>query len=211
MSKTTTYDENVKIWKDEYSKILEVCDKYLEFSREYGFDDIRDMRTSALNHLLLIEWYEKYGIKLIHDRDSRPAQYTWFKYNEYCNFNKFGDAEGDKESGSGKFISWSDDGRQPKDEWLFCISFPTGAYIFGRDYDYQQPLFREFFDELKSFQPDFSDSHNSCLYWKLENTRDVFDSFNTILRKYQDKNRGELKKRQADKLRKELEKLEAES
>jgi hypothetical protein len=84
----------------------------------------------------------------------------------------------------------------------------SGAYIFGQDYGYQQQLFQDFFKELQSYKPDYSDSHNSSLYWKLENSKPIFDNFSNILEKYRKRNASELKQREVDKLRKQLQKVE---
>ena len=205
-----TYDDNVAIWKEAYTKVLKACEKYPDFDNKYSFRDIRDMAISAKGHLMLIDWYEKYGLKISHDHN--PAQYNFFKYGEYIVFNYFNDAQAEKDSGNGgKYISWPDDDRQPKNEWLLNISFPTGAYIFGQDYDYQQDLFQEFIKELKSYKPDYSDTVNKSFYWKLENAKGILENFNDILKKYHEKNRGEFDKRKAAKLRKELEQLESKS
>jgi len=203
----STYDDNVKLWKKAYTEIAKVCDKYPDFD-VYNFRDIRDMQTSAKDHLLLIDWYEKYGLKLSHDH--KPYSYNYFKMSEYLSFNYFGNAEKEKNLGSGRFISWSDDDRQPKDEWLLNISFSTGAYIFGDDYEYQQQLFQDFIKELKSYNPDYSDTPNKSFYWKLENVKPIYEEFSGILNKYRERNQSELKTRQAEKMRRELAELEAE-
>jgi len=201
-----TYDDNIEIWKKAYQNILEACEKYQNFDNKYSFYDIDTMRHSAKNHLLLIEWYEKYGLKLSHDY--KPMQYHHFKVNEYMAFSYFQDGDNDKDNRVGKYISWSDDGRQPSNEWLLCISFPTGAYIFGEDYAGQQQLFQSFISELKSYNPDYSDTVNKSFYWKLENAKSVFEDFSDVLQKYRERNKSELNKRKAEKLRKELEALE---
>ncbi len=187
-----TYDDNVKIWKKAYQEVAKVCDKYSKEFERYtsDFGDIKEMEYKAKNHLMLIEWYEKYGLKLPHDL--KPYRVRHLRL------------------GNGYSISWSDDGRQPMNEWCMKIGFPTGAYIFGQDYDYQRQLFQDFFKELQSYKPDYSDSHNNSLYWKLENAQPIFDNFSSILKKYHDRNASELKQREADKLRKQLEKVEQE-
>lgn len=202
----SNYDENVKKWKKAYTEILDATDNYQDFDNLFGFRDIRDIRSSAKDHLLLIEWYENYGLKL--DHDNKPYSHNHIKYSEYIHFDYFRDAEAEKERGSGRFISWSDDGRQLKHEWLFGISFPTGAYIFGDDYKGQQQLFQDFIQELKGFKPDYSDTVNKSFYWKLENAKSIFEKFNTILQKYRDRNHSEFNARKAERLREELAKLE---
>lgn len=203
---SNTYEENVKIWKEAYSSILAECDKYPNFDNQYSFRDIDTMRTSAKGHLMLIDWYEKYGLKISHDYN--PERYDYIDLGKYTTFNHFGNGEHDKAKGSGRFISWSDDGRQPKDEWLLNISFSTGAYIFGEDYEGQQQVFQDFISELKSYNPNYSDTVNESFYWKLENAKPIFDEFKSILNKYHDLNRLELNKRKAERLKKELAELE---
>lgn len=206
-----TYDDNVKMWKDAYTDVLAVCSKYGSFDNKYSsdFDDIHRMEVSAKDHLLLIEWYEKYGLKI--DHSNKPYSYNHFTLGDYMRFSHFNDAQAEKDSGKGgRYISWPDDDRQPKNEWLFEISFSTGPFIFGDDYDGQRQLFQDFFKELQSYKPDYSDSHNNNLYWKLENAKPIYDEFNAILRKYRERNTAELKQREAARLRKELTKIESE-
>jgi hypothetical protein len=163
---------------------------------------------NAKDHLMLIEWYEKYGLKIEHDH--KPYSYNYFKIDDYQGFSRYGDAAKEKAEGSGRYISWPDNDKQPKNEWLFSISFSTGAYIFGEDYDGQKQLFQDFFNELKSYNPDYLDSMNKSLYWKLENAKPIFDKFYTILKKYQELNIADLKRREANKLREKLAKLDSE-
>ena len=200
---------NQKEIKKAYQDILAVCEKYSNLSNsDYALNDIQEMAEKAKNHLLVVEWQEKYGIELSHD--ARPFTTDFMRINDYVSFCYFGDAAGDKAKHTGRSITWSDDGRQPKNEWLLVIGFPTGPYIFGEDYDEQRQLFQDFFDELKSYRPDFSDTHNSVLYWKLENAKDIYKDFDKILQKYEDRNQAELKERRIAKLKKELEELENE-
>lgn len=83
-------------------------------------------------------------------------------------------------------ISWSDDGRQPENEWLCVISFPTGAYIFG-DYfkgRYLSETFNAFFEELKSFGTKYCDTNNHTLYYTSDVGYKVVEAFSEIFKKY---------------------------
>lgn len=202
------YNENVKKWKKAYQEILDACEKYQDFNK-YGFYDIEDMRNKAKNHLLLIEWFENYGINLEHSSHD-PYSRKYLDLGDYLTFQYFEDAEKCKSEHRGRLISWSDDGKQPEDGWYFVIGFPTGAYIFGEDYDNQEQLFKDFFKELKTYKPDYSDTTNKKLYWKIENSKSIFNDFYKILNKYHEKNKSELNVRKAKKLRAELEKVEKE-
>jgi len=54
------FKKNIKLWKKAYSEILGVCEKYSNFSSRFGFYDIENMKSKANNHLLPIEWYERF-------------------------------------------------------------------------------------------------------------------------------------------------------
>ena len=113
----------------------------------------------------------------------------------------------DRDNGGGRYISWSEGDKQPVDEWLYQLHFGTGAYIFGEDYEGQQRLFQDFFEELRTYKPDYEDLHNHCLYWKIENAKEIMENYMVILNKYCERNRNELKSRKIEKLEKELQKL----
>jgi hypothetical protein len=192
--------------KKVYTEILEICEKYQNFSHKSGFYDISNMIGVCKNRLLVIEWYDKYGIKI--NVDSEPYTRDYLLVGKYLSFQHFKNATKCKAEGLGRSISWSDNGKQPKDGWHLVLSFSTGAYIFGEDYKEQKQLFQDFFTELKRYNPDYSDTHNCNLYWKIENAKPIYDKFFTILDKYQKMNDAELKKREAKRLREELRKIE---
>lgn len=107
-------------------------------------------------------------------------------------------------------ISWSDDGVQPEEgETLYQLSFSTGAYIFGDHYP--TSLFNEFFIELKSYKPKYSDTSNKCLYFDKHQAKFIHDAYPAILKRYrekvaQDKKCMELRKAEerVEELRKEI-------
>lgn len=167
---------------------------------------LSDVSIKMQNRLKRIEFEEKYGIVL--DSDARLAEYDFVRIGEHQMISYFADAERHKENGGGRYISWSDDDKQPHNEWIYNVSFGTGAYIFGDDYEGQQSIFQAFFNELKSYNPDYSDTPNKGLYWKIENAKEIVNKFKEILNKYKELNRQELKNRKIAKLRNELESLE---
>ena len=181
--------------KKAYKKILNLMNKH----KDLIFFDIDALEFQAKNHLFGVELKEKYGLD-INPKDVNRLD--WIKFGEYRTIAWFGDKYN-------RTISWSDDRRQPLDELLLLISFPTGAYIFGNDYPYK--LFQTFFDELKSFNPEYIDTNNKSLYFKIENAKDVFNSFNGILGKYWERNKADITKRKIDKMKAELKELEAKS
>lgn len=125
---------------------------------------------------------------------------TWFVCGEYAAIGCFGDSHR-------RTISWPDDGRQPTDgEWLYCISFPTGAYIFGSDYC--TDTFGAFFAELKAFNPKYLDSVNHNLYFTSDTAAKVNDALPNLLKKYRSLVNEELKRMRIAELQKELASLE---
>lgn len=191
--------------KQAYTDVLEVCNKYVgetEFANS-PFRDIEKMKEESENHLALIEWYEKYGLDLEHD--CRIRGYDYCKVSEYIYISYFKDAKEEKTRGHGRYISWEDNDKQPLNEWLYSITFSTGAYIFGDDYP--NDLFNEFWNELKTYEPKYCDSTNHCLYFSLENASKIHSSFKEIINKYFLKNKEQSKERKIKKLQAELDKL----
>ena len=201
---SNTYEDNVALWKEAYTKMLAVCDEFPHFSN-FNFRDIDDARRASQKHLMLIEWYEKYGLKINHS--DVPDGMNHWKIGSHMSFSYYGNAKEELSQGSGRFISWEDNNKQPHEEWILGIRFPTGAYIFGEDYDGQNKLFQDFIGELKGFSPDYTDSRNNGYYWKLNNAKAVFEGFGGLISKYNARNASELKQRKIAKLENELSKL----
>lgn len=187
--------------KNAYNEVFKVLNKY----KDILIFDINDLQTKSKLHLLGLELKEVYGL----DIDPRAIRsFDWIDFGEHRKIAWYG----------GKYnrtISWSVDGRQPEDELLMTLKFPTGAYIFGDggifNKDYPTQFFQKFWIELKSYNPDYIDEANHCLYWKIENAKTIFNSFNDVLNKYYKLNSEDIKQRRIEKMKKELEQLEKES
>ena len=106
---------------------------------------------------------------------------------------------------NGRSISWSDDGRQPENEWLYVITFTTGAYIFGKSYPTE--VFQSFFTELKLFEPKYCDTANKSLYFTPDKAKAVHESFWEIFNRHKAMVEGEMKKKRKAELLEELKKL----
>lgn len=158
-----------------------------------------DMKRDIQNHLLRIELGENLGVDL-------PSHFSLWggccSINEWMKIVKF-------EEGSGRVISWSDDGKQPEDGWYLLLTFPTGAYIF--DSRYPEDSFNNFFSELKSFGADYCDTVNHNLYFNLDNNpipaRQVYKCFNDIYKKWYDIAREEVLEKEILKAQENLETL----
>ena len=162
--------------RDTFEKIIFLCENH---SDPEG--TLKEIRTKAKNRVIRYEWEEKYGIKL--GSDARLAEWNYYHLGEYELISYFEDGYKSHKEHSGRSISWPEKGKQPVDEWIYSISFGTGAYIFGEDYDGQQQLFQDFFEELRTYKPDYEDLHNHCLYWKVENAKKIMGKFREILNK----------------------------
>jgi hypothetical protein len=191
--------------KEAYQNILSVCKKYADippFKNNYDFNDIAQIIRAAKNHLEIVRWSEDYGLNFRHDKNINGRS---FRIDDHISFTRFEDAKSEKERGCGYYISWEDDGKQPNNEWLMNISFSTGAYFFGQDYP--QAIFEKFWQELKSYKPDYCDTANNNLYFKLENAKEIFNKYYDIVKKYKEINKKDSKQRKIKKLEEELAKL----
>lgn len=178
--------------KKVYDSLLKIAIK----NKELINYDVKDLELKAKNHLFGLE------LKEVHGLDVNPTRidnimYKELKDNVHLTFL----------DGVDRKISWSDDGRQPDGEYLIKFSYPTGAYIFGGDYP--SDFFKKFFLELKSYSPDYVDSANSSLYFKLSNAKDVFNNYDSILKKYRELNKEDFKQREILRMEEELNKLKA--
>ena len=152
--------------------------------------------------LSVLRLSEEFQIPLVTSGSSHWATVEGYLERDYMNVGFFPKGE-DR-------ISWSDDGRQPEDEYLLVVRFPTGAYIFG-DYfnnDYPTDAFKAFFDDLKSYGSKYSDTVNHCLYFTADVAKDVYWNFRTLMDKHRGDAIEENKRRKREKLEAELRKLE---
>lgn len=175
-----------------YKEIFDVLEKY----QGLHVFDVEDMRRKSQFHLHEIKLRDVYKMNIT---PNSINSLDWNKLNNYISICWMGDKHK-------RTISWSVDGRQPIDEYMLIISFPTGAFIFGEEYPTE--FFKQFFDELKSYSPKYIDDANSSLYFPIETCSDVFNNFNDILNKYYEWNKEEKKQRKILEMKKQLQQLE---
>lgn len=188
--------------KNIFQQIIDIC--------TINIDDeglLAEIAIKAKNRVIRYEWVEKYGIKLADY--CLLAENDYFRLDDYQTISYFKNGYKSKEQNRGRYISWEENKKQPVEEWVYSISFPTGAYIFGENYNGQQQIFQDFFNEILTYTPDFKDLHNHNLYWKPENAKEIMLRFKVILDKYKKKNKQELKAREIIRLEAELQKLKA--
>ena len=93
-------------------------------------------------------------------------------------------------------------------ETLLCIEFPTGAYLFGDDYDVE--YFHEFYKELKDVQPKYEDELNHKLYYSFKDdvAFTAYKHYKDTLSKYIERYKERKKTRRIEMLKDELKRLE---
>lgn len=174
-----------------YQEILEVLKKH----KDIHVFDVEDLQRKAAFHLFGLSLKEKYGLD-INPKDI--CSLTHINIDEHRFLSYFGKKYN-------RQITWSDDDTQPTDEFLLGLSFPNGAFIFGDDYP--SVLFNDFFSELKTFNPKYSDTTNKCLYFSMDNAGKIFNTFPSIIKEYREKYAIDFKYREIEKREKELREL----
>ena len=170
----------------EYKAILAVLNKNIGVIEA---DLAIDIRSIVEARIKVLDVYNLFGIGLTRPPASFSTNYC--RVSDHITMAKYGEAHR-------RTISWSDDDRQPDDEWLYQISFPTGAFIFGEHYP--QETYQKFFLELKTYKPKYADTKNNNLYFSPSNASKVHEDFDSIFKKYGQMAREEvIKKIIADK------------
>lgn len=188
--------ENIQNKINAYKELQKVVNKYPnEFKDDYDLDGTSET-------LQCLEMQQRFGIPLVYHGSNHYRVER--AYDDWTHVALYGE--------NNRKIGWLDEGEQPDNEWLYCISFPCGAYIFG-DYfknEYPEKTFNAFFNELKSLGAKYSDTRNSSLYFTEENSKEVYDAFWGIFKKYKSMVTDEMKEQRKKELEAELAKLNKE-
>lgn len=181
-------------------KALKVCKQNNQLFSDLGISNFSNSYSEVEKTLYAIRLQEDYGLTLVRRdmvRHVEPDVYVRMSEHMYIA------SMGEKYR---RHISWSADGRQPEDEVLLALTFPTGAYIFGDSYPVN--LFNEMWEEIKTYDFKYVDDMNHNIYFPLENAALIANAFPGIFDKYYKRFRDEANVRRAQELRRELEKLE---
>jgi hypothetical protein len=181
--------------KKSYKSILRLLKKHDDVT----VFDLDDFKRKSEVHLHGLTLKETYGFDL---DPIRIDSTDWIRFGDNMTLYRFS-------PDNGRSISWPDCGNQPVDELLLCISFPTGPYIFGEDYPTE--YFQKFWNELRTYNPKFIDSHNSGLYFSMDNAGKIFNEYTSIFNRYREENKEDVKQRKIIKMKEELAKLEGNS
>jgi len=180
--------------KEDYDAILKMIKKH----KDNIVFDVDELQRKADCHLFGLQLRDVYGLNI---DPKKVNSTTYFKASDVFHIAIFGEKHN-------RTISWPDVKGQPKNELLLFISFPAGAYIFGEDYPTE--LFKQFWDELRSYNPKYSDTMNHNLYWDLPNAAGIFNAYKNILNKYYELNREDIKARRIVKMEADLAKLKTQ-
>lgn len=156
--------------KNALTELLQVLEKHDEVLKKHS--NFSYLSREVRDRLKWIDVSTKFKIGL-----GSSTSTNCIRAGQYGNIGLFGKEER-------RTISCSDNKEQPHNEWLYWLSFPTGAYIF--DEDYPTELFDEFFDELKSYNFKYSDTMNHSLYFDEGTASKIHEDFPAILKKYQE-------------------------
>jgi len=184
--------ENIQNKINAYKELQAVIEKYPEeFKKDYDLH-------KTYETLQCLKMQKRFGIPLSYHSHS---QYQVERaYDDWTHVALYGL--------EAREISWLDEGEQPNNEWLYCIRFTSGAYIFGDSYP--KKTFNAFFIELKSLGAKYSDTPNNALYFTEENSKAVYDAFWGIFNKYKAMVADEMKEQRKKELEAELAKLNGE-
>lgn len=181
------YDQDYAQVEKVYTDVLKVLKK----NKDIVDLKVRDVEVKRDVDLLKIKLYKLFGCKTSVGNPNYVS--LQFEYTHYIKWSE------------NMNISCSDNGEQPKTgEELIAFSYSTGAYIFGGHYPVE--TFKEFFEELKSYDYKYIDTANSSLYLTLEhgtlllsNYKEIFDRYRELsIERNKENKRQELLKQLAE-------------
>jgi hypothetical protein len=177
-----------------YQDILNTLENNLDVIKGDCPLDIRDQLKERIK---LVELSELFGIEI----KDKSGRWEWIQLSEHQVIALMGTKHE-------RTIAWSDDDKQPIDEWLYVVRFPTGPYTFGQDCPVN--TFKKFFNELSEFGPKYRDTFNKCLYFDHHRAKDVHERFWSIYQKHKESVSVELKQVKIENLKRKLAELEGE-
>lgn len=181
-------------------KAFKICEENKQLFSDIGISDFGRTCDEVKKLLYSIKLEKDYGILNI---TRSMVQCTESSVFVRINDNMYIASMGEKYR---RTISWSVDGRQPDDEIMLVLSFPTGAYIFGDSYPTE--LFARMWEEIKSYGYKYVDDMNHNVYFSLDVAAPIANGFRDLLNKYYKIFKEEVNIRRAEELRRELAKLE---
>jgi hypothetical protein len=186
--------------REKVEKAAKVCGENKQLFSDIGISEFTMVCDAVVKTLYAIKLEEDYGIKNITRNMVRGSESNvYVRINDYMYIASMGEKYR-------RTISWSADGRQPEDEIMLVLSFPTGAYIFGDSYPTE--LFARLWEEIKSYGYKYVDDMNHNVYFSLDTAAPIANGFRDVLNRYYKIFKEEANIRRAEELKKELARLE---
>ena len=179
----------------ETEKAYEAIFKVIEKNKDLVNIDIKDLAYKSKCHILEDELINVHGFEF---KPGTIEDTRWQNLNYDFKIGVFG---GESKAS----IAWPDCGTQPQGERLLSICCSTGAYMFGGEYDTE--FFERFFDELKTHNPKYIDSHNHRLYFTMENGGKFYNEYRDIVVRYHKEYKELANERKVKALKEEIAKL----
>ena len=190
--------------ENKYIKALQVFEDNKELFDGLDIRGIRETKESIEKIIFVQELKEKYGFENVSaNRVKSPPPNIYMEVTQGAYYRASIMAMGEKYN---RTISWPRDGKQPIDEIMYNICFPCGALMFGDEYPTE--FFDEMWEEIKTYDYKYVDNHNHSIYFYLEKAAPIANGLTGLVKKYYDRWQAESDKRRAQKLRKELARLE---
>ncbi len=83
-----------------------------------------------------------------------------------------------------RMLSMSDNGKQPNNEWMLSVCFPSGAYILSKEY--VKDVFDDFFNEILKFNAAFVDTTNHNVLFYPKDAKAIYDALPSLITKYRE-------------------------
>lgn len=183
----------------EAKDVLYNLKQIIKNNREILPHKIVDFQEQIENQLLILELSEALNVKIPEYVGAIDGYADLYSNRSLIQFYE----------GSGRDISWPDDGIQPESGWYLRLSFSTGAYILNQNYPVK--TFDEFFEKLKSYGADHCDTANHSLYFNIYTNqaaaRLVYIEYQDIYNQYYEKARQEVLSKRIEEAEAELAKI----
>ena len=156
---------------EAYKEALQLAKKYSDI---FGSDGVPIEVASIESVIKTLEVCNRFGIEPKYLSSSNCIEVK-NSYDDWTGLRFYSEIEDHP-------IGCSDNGLQPKNEWLYVLRFTCGAYVFGDSYP--RKTFDAMFEELKSFGAAYCDTMNNALYFREDVAKEVHENFWPIFKKY---------------------------
>jgi len=181
---------SLKATTEAYEKVFKVIEENLPLIDI----DLEALQARVNSHKIKLELIEIYGLNI--DPDIKNLSYgnsSYLKNNIVLI----------KTDGLRSRIFREDYNKQPVGEKLIMICLLNSS---GLSFNYHN----KFFQELKTYNPDYISTIYDTLYFKLENAKEVFNAYDSIYKKYYTLETEDAKNRKITTIQENLKDLQEE-